>query len=370
VPPDFAVAAESAVVIDAATGSIVYEKNADTPVPPASLTKIAVMYVVLQEIAEGRYHPDDVVPLPPESWAVNAPERSSLMFLGPGQVVTLGELLTGLAVASGNDAAVALALFSSGTVEAYCQKMNSEMEKLGLRQTRFVDTSGYSARNTTTAREYAALARVYVERFPQALAEYHSRRAIVYPREKGIAQNSTNKALFLIPGCDGLKTGYIPEAGYNLALTVRRGDTRLIAVTLGGPGTATAVGNVYRFGDATAITEWFFATFATRPADTIAPIAVRVKKGVRRSVNLVPAYTAPLTVPAVNPGELPEDAAKRVTLRIEAPAVLEAPIRAADAVGYVQFVLDDVILAAVPLVTDRTVRETRNPLRRLQDWLF
>jgi D-alanyl-D-alanine carboxypeptidase (penicillin-binding protein 5/6) len=79
-PPDFPVAAESALVIDATTGSIVYEKNADIPVPPASLTKIAVMYVVLQELAAGRYHLDDIVPLPAESWAVNAPEGSSLMF--------------------------------------------------------------------------------------------------------------------------------------------------------------------------------------------------------------------------------------------------------------------------------------------------
>jgi D-alanyl-D-alanine carboxypeptidase (penicillin-binding protein 5/6) len=370
VPPGFNVAAESALVIDAATGSIVYEKNADIPVPPASLTKIAVMYVLLQEIAEGLYHLDDVVPLPPESWAINAPESSSLMFLGPGQVITVDEVLTGLAVASGNDAAVAMAMFSSGTVEAFCQKMNSEMEKLGLRQTRFVDTSGYSELNTTTAREYAALARTYVTRFPQALAEYHSRQTIIYPRENGIEQSNTNKGLSLIPGCDGLKTGYIPESGYNLALTVRRGDVRLISITLGGPGATTAMGNAYRFGDAGTITEWFFSRYTTRPAEDIAPIAVRVTRGVRRSVNLVPAYTAPLTVPVTRLGELPLDAAKRVTLRIEAPSVLQAPVHTADSVGSVQFVLDDVILAAIPLVTDRVVRETRNPLRRLQNWLF
>jgi D-alanyl-D-alanine carboxypeptidase (penicillin-binding protein 5/6) len=302
------------------------------------------------------------------------------MFLAEGQLVTVQELLMGLAVPSGNDAAVAIAMFSSGTVEAFCRKMNSEMEKLGLRQTRFVDTSGYSALNTTTAREYATLARAYVERFPYALAEYHSRQSIVYPQPKNlprgrsaqqsIGQTNTNRGLFLIPGCDGLKTGYIPESGYNLALTVRRGDARLIAVTLGGPGATTVAGNAYRFNDAEAITEWFFSRYATRDAEDIAPLAVRVTKGVQRSLYLVPAYTAPLTVPATRLGELPVDAAKRVTLRVEAPATLQAPVRAADSVGTVQFVLDDVVLAAIPLVADRGVGETRNPVRRLYNWLF
>ena len=102
VPAELNINAEAAMLIDAANGCILYEKNADTPIPPASMTKLAVMYVVEQEINTGRISYGDIVPLPPESWAVNQPPDSSLMFLAEGQTVSLHELLEGLSVSSGN----------------------------------------------------------------------------------------------------------------------------------------------------------------------------------------------------------------------------------------------------------------------------
>ena len=176
----------AAILIDAETGSILYEKNADRVIPPASMTKLVVMYVVFQEIATGAISLDDIVPLPPESWAVNAPPASSLMFLGEGQTVTLRELLLGLAVASGNDAAVAVAHYVSGSVDSFIERMNLEMKKLGLEKTHFVEPSGYSELNVTTPREFATFARQYILRYPEALRDYHSQLSISYPQEKNL----------------------------------------------------------------------------------------------------------------------------------------------------------------------------------------
>jgi D-alanyl-D-alanine carboxypeptidase (penicillin-binding protein 5/6) len=147
--PKLALYAKSAILVDTATGNILFEKNADAIIPPASMTKIALMYVVFQEIAAGNISLTDIVELPPESWWINAPPGSSLMFLEEGQIVTLEELLIGLSVASGNDAAIAVAYHVAGSVPEFCARMTQEMRKLGLQVTTFVEPSGYSEKNIT-----------------------------------------------------------------------------------------------------------------------------------------------------------------------------------------------------------------------------
>ena len=184
---DLQLDATSVILMEYETGRVLYEKNADEIIPPASMTKLVVMYVVFQEIATGRISLDDIVPLPPESWAINAPPMSSLMFLGEGQTVTLRELLLGLAVASGNDAAIAVAHYTCGSVESFVERMNSEMEALGLVHTRFVEPSGYSELNLTTPREFAAFAKTYIERYPESLTLFHSQPSISYPQEHNLA---------------------------------------------------------------------------------------------------------------------------------------------------------------------------------------
>ncbi|MDR3283639.1 MAG: D-alanyl-D-alanine carboxypeptidase [Treponema sp.] len=378
-PPDFDLAAESVMVIDAANGSVVYEKNADAVIPPASLTKIAVMYVIFQEIAAGKLSLDDIVPLPPESWAINAPAGSSLMFLGPDQIVTLREVLLGLAVSSGNDAAVAAACYSAGSADAFCARMNAEMETLGLSHTRFADTSGYSEFNATTAREFAALARRYIEAYPEALAEYHSQLSFAYPkahnypngRQQGstIVQNSRNPALAVIDGSDGLKTGYIDESGYNLALTVQRDGTRFISVTLGGPGRNAFEGGALRLRDAQTITDWAFNSFYTRPADAAASRAVAVVGGRSNSLCAVSAYEEALTVPAIIPGETAKQTAGRVTVTAEIPRTVKAPVSAGEQIGRLVFQAEGITLAEIPLIADRSVL-AGNPFKRFRDTLL
>jgi D-alanyl-D-alanine carboxypeptidase (penicillin-binding protein 5/6) len=389
VQPDLQIAAESAIVVDAANGSILYEKNADAVISPASLAKLVVMYVIFQEIAAGKMSLDDVVPLPNETWWRNTPDGSSLMFLDEGQTVTLHELLLGLAVSSGNDAAAAVALYSAGSQEAFCAKMNAEMAKLGLVYTLFDHPSGYSDQSTTTAREFAAFAKKYIEVYPAALEIYHSQRSFAYPTAQNypgrrppgdtIVQAAKNTALNVIEGSDGLKTGYIPEAGYNLALTVRRDGVRIISVTLGGPGRTTSEGNARRIQDAQIATDWAFASFFTRQfggfptEDSVfgqdVTLATSVLGGKTDSVRLVPVNAEALTVPAIIAGETAKQTAERVTATVEYPKALKAPVAAGTQVGALVYRVDDIVLQEVPLIADRTVTQG-NMLKRLLDSFF
>ena len=138
--PELDIWAKSAILIDVSNGNILYEKNADTVIPPASMTKLFAMYVVEEEVQAGRLSYDQIIPLPPESWACNMPPHSSLMFLGKDQRVTLEELLLGLSICSGNDAAYALAYTVCGSMEEFVEKMNEAALNLGLKNTHFVES--------------------------------------------------------------------------------------------------------------------------------------------------------------------------------------------------------------------------------------
>ena len=383
IPAELSINAESAILIDAANGCILYEKNADSPIPPASMTKLAVMFVVEQEINTGRISYSDIVPLPPESWAINQPPDSSLMFLAEGQKVTLHELLEGLAVCSGNDAAYAVAAYVSGSVDAFVERMNSEMEKLGLSSTHFIEPSGYSEKNITTARDFAAFSRIYIQRYPESLKKYHSLESFAYPQpwnlpdgfsslskpasvrrfypDKPIKQTNTNKTLGLIPGADGLKTGFIDESGYNLAYTVKRGDTRFISVTLMGPGHSSWEGNKYRVEDAETFTDFAFNTFTTVRSSAVEDIPVIAAGGNENSLFLTQLAPEPITVPHIGEFNIPSDGESGsiyLSKTISAPAYLDAPIKAGEQYGTVTYSLGNTVLASVPLVADRDIEES------------
>jgi D-alanyl-D-alanine carboxypeptidase (penicillin-binding protein 5/6) len=288
----------SAVLTDAATGTVLYAKNGDTPIPPASLTKLMTIHIALQEIEAGRASLDEIVELPNESWAANQPPRSSLMYLAPGQIVSLRELILGLAIPSGNDAAIAVALRFSPTVQDFVDRMNTEARRLGLTETRFVEPSGISEDNMTTAMEFAAFCGEYIRRHPDSLRDFHSVLEFAYPRAVNVApeyrrnvgtwlQRNHNTLLTSFEGVDGLKTGYIDEAGYNIALTAARLETRLIAVILGAP--ASWGGDRIRDADGEKLLSWGFNHYKTlRPPEPEIPPA-RIWKGAINWEEPVPA---------------------------------------------------------------------------------
>ena len=172
---------QAAILYDLETGQVLYEKNADAVIPPASLTKLMSLHLAYEAVAAGRLAKDQLIPIGSESSFKASPPHSSLMFLERGQRVTLLELMKGLALSSGNDAGVALARAVADSMAAFVDMMNSESLRLGLEKTRFVDSSGYSAKNRTTPREFAAFCRFYIERHPEALEELHSLDEFTFP---------------------------------------------------------------------------------------------------------------------------------------------------------------------------------------------
>jgi D-alanyl-D-alanine carboxypeptidase (penicillin-binding protein 5/6) len=284
----------AAVLMDATTGELLYAKNENYVIPPASLTKLMTIHIALSEIAAGRASLDDVVALPPESWASNQPRGSSLMFLNVGQTVTLRELILGLVIPSGNDAAVAVALHFAPSIEAFVERMNQEARNMGFIKTYFVEPSGISEFNVVTALEFAQFCREYVRLHPEALQDFHTVPVFAYPTADNVAeryrsrpgtivQYNHNPLLGTFEGTDGLKTGYIDESGYNLALTAQQGETRLISVTLG------ATSSRERNEDGVALFTWGFEHFHTlRPIpESLTPLPVW--KGKTDEVSVAPS---------------------------------------------------------------------------------
>ncbi|MDR0525302.1 MAG: D-alanyl-D-alanine carboxypeptidase [Spirochaetaceae bacterium] len=297
--PGPAITSQAAVLLDAATGTLLFDKNGDQIIPPASLAKLMTMHIALKEVAEGKAELNEVINLPRESWANNQPPRSSLMYLGAGHIVTLRELLLGLAIPSGNDAAVAVGLRFAASIDAFAERMNQEARDLGLRMTQFVEPSGVSEYNLTTAKEFAWFCREYITLHPETLREYHSVRDFEYPKAENLPprtrlntaiRHNSNSLLGTFDGADGLKTGYIDESGYNIALTAERNDTRFVAVILGGPNTRT------RDDDGRKLLDWGFEHFKTlRPAPAPVPPR-RVWKGKTDTVGAAGDEIMPFTV--------------------------------------------------------------------------
>ncbi len=217
---------KAAIIMNLSTGELLYEQNADTPIPPASLTKVLTMYMAFEAIQRGELHLDDQVSISSEADRTGG----SSMGVKVGTQVSVRDLLTGMAVASGNDACVALAEHLGG-VDRFVTAMNEKAQALGMNGTRFYNVNGLPHKQqTTTARDMLRLAVDYLQRFPQSL-DYHSIQRITLGDVTCI---NRNRLLGACEGVDGLKTGYVRASGYNLIATAKRGNVRLVAVILGG----------------------------------------------------------------------------------------------------------------------------------------
>lgn len=262
--------ADSFIVVDASTGTVVAEKNAQKQIPPASITKLFSIYTAMKIMREKGLNINTTLNPPRQAWAQNIPAGSSLMFLGKNQIVSIEELIKGMSVVSGNDAASALAIILCGSEKEFVKKMNEYKELLQLKNTFFADASGLSEKNITTAEDIAKFSIQYIREYPENLKRFHSQTMLTYPQEhnKLMPQNSftqaaTNTLLKKIKGCDGLKTGFIYESGFNISLTAKRGGSRFIAVILGGKGNTKKEGIKIREKDGKKLIEKAFTNFAT-----------------------------------------------------------------------------------------------------------
>ena len=219
-------AVKSALVTEFGSGRTLYSQDADRRIPPASLTKVMTMYVVFDLVASGQASFSDRVKVSRHADATGG----SSMGLRAGEVVTLDELMRGMAVASGNDACIAVAEHFGG-IPRFVELMNRKARALGMNGTTFQNPNGLPAPGQlTTARDLTTLAVSYLHRYPQAL-RYHSTTVI---NHNGAVHGNTNHLLNSCDGVDGIKTGYVDASGYNIIATAKRGDSRVIAVVLGG----------------------------------------------------------------------------------------------------------------------------------------
>ena len=219
-------AVKSALVTEYGTGKTLYSQDADRRIPPASLTKVMTMYVVFDLVASGQASFTDRVRISSRADATGG----SSMGLRAGEVVTLDDLMRGMAVASGNDACIAVAEHFGG-IPRFVELMNRKARALGMTGTTFKNPNGLPAPGQlTTARDLTKLAVSYLRHYPQAL-RYHSTTMI---NHNGAVHGNTNHLLSSCDGVDGIKTGYVDASGYNIIATAKRGNSRVIAVVLGG----------------------------------------------------------------------------------------------------------------------------------------
>jgi serine-type D-Ala-D-Ala carboxypeptidase (penicillin-binding protein 5/6) len=364
--------ARSAILIDEASGRVLYQKNPDQAMVPASLAKLMTLHIVYQKLADRTISRSDVVSLSTNAWADHQAPGSTLMNLGPGQIVTVQELMLGVAIASGNDAATALAEYTAGSTAAFVRMMNDEARFMGYDSMHFTDPAGVNEDNRVTAREFADFCRRYIELHPEALRELHSQREFDYPLAQNMPgvrrarletrkQYNGNWLVWDGIGVDGLKTGHLDDENFTAAITARRGGTRLIAVMLGVPGRGLTDGARHRTEDSMTLLSWGFRGFSTVDLDTPSLPAVRVWKGAAPAVEVRPADPVRLT--------LSQDEMDNLTFMALARTPLVAPVYKGQAVGDLVYAAGSEEVGRIPLLAAEDVPGA-GPLRWTWDSLL
>lgn len=322
---------KSHFLVDFTTDEVLSASSADVPLPPASLTKLMTAYVVFGALQEGRIRLDDRAKVSARAWRMGG----TRMFIEVNSEVGIEDLLRGLLVQSGNDAAVALAEHVSGSLDAFVGEMNAAAAKLGMRNSVFRNPHGLPARgHVTTARDLAVLAKAIIGEFPDFYSLY-AEREFSY---NGIAQNNRNALLWRDPSVDGMKTGYTSSAGYCLVTSASRDGMRLIAVVLGAPTART------RNDGAQKLLEYGFANYETVKLYTAGQEIdnARVWGGESEYAGL--GLTEDIYV------TIPRGGYSKLAATMDVLAELAAPLVRGTTVGEVKISFDGALVANSPLV--------------------
>ena len=330
------IAAKAWIVIDVNSGQTLAASNPDTKVEPASLTKIMTAYVVFNALEEKRLTLEQTVPVSEHAWRTGG----SRMFIEPRKPVTVDELNQGMIVQSGNDASVALAEAVGGSESAFAALMNQEAERLGMKNTHFMNSTGLpDPQHVTSTRDLATLSSHLITDHPDYF-HYYKQKSYTYNK---ITQPNRNRLLWADPSVDGMKTGHTDSAGYCLVSTAVRGDRRILVVVVGTDSEAT------RAEESLKLLNWSFQNFDTvKLIDKSQPgIDARVWEGTAENVKLGPPNPVSIAVPRGKAGDL-----KPVAQRTDP---LIAPLAKGQQVGTLQFTLDGKVLRTEPLVVQDAV---------------
>ncbi|MCR6106501.1 D-alanyl-D-alanine carboxypeptidase [Salipaludibacillus agaradhaerens] len=340
---EFAEEATSAILMERDTGTVLFDKNSHERLPPASMTKIMTMLLIMEAIDEGRLNWEDKVRTSERAASMGG----SQIFLEPGEEMTVKEMMKGIAIVSGNDASVAMAEHLAGSEKEFVRLMNDRAKELGLTNTLFANSNGLPADNHySSAYDLAIMGKALLQH--EKITEFTS----IY--EDYLREDTsdpfwlvnTNKLIKFYPGVDGLKTGYTEEAKYCLTASANKDGMRMISVVMGAP--ATKDRNRY-------ITEMFDYAYSQfelhnryQPEDILAE--AKIDKGASRSVQLVPATPVSLLI---KKGQSLDGLTEKVTVSDH----VRAPVKKGDQLGIITLHQDGKEVLSQPLVAKEDIKE-------------
>ncbi|SFA72779.1 D-Ala-D-Ala carboxypeptidase DacF. Serine peptidase. MEROPS family S11 [Lentibacillus halodurans] len=334
---------QSAILIERDTGKMLFDKNAQEKLPPASMTKVMTLLLIMEALDEGKIEKDETIRISERAASMGG----SQIFLEAGEEMSVVDLLKGVAIASGNDASVALAERIAGSEKAFVEQMNKKAESLGLENTKFQNSTGLPAENHySTAHDMAIMAKELLKY--ESVTEYTSiyEDYLRKDEENEFWLVNTNKLVKFYPGVDGLKTGYTNEAKYCLTATAEKNDMRVIAVVMGADTTKERNANI------TGMLDYAFNHFETKnlyeKGETITTL--ELLKAEEESVNVV---TSESVSTIYRKGE--ED--KDVTASANLTSDLELPINKGDQVGELIIKNNDEILSKTPIIVDHDIQK-------------
>ncbi|KZE74188.1 D-alanyl-D-alanine carboxypeptidase [Paenibacillus elgii] len=342
-PVELAPNAVSSVIIDADSGTVIHDKNKDARLPPASITKIMTMLLIMEALDQGKLKLDEKV----RTSEYAASMGGSQIFLEVGEEMTVRDMLKGIAMASGNDASVAMAEKIAGTEQAFVRMMNERAAQLGMKNTHFVNPNGLPAENHySSAYDIALMSKELLKH--EAITQYTGLYQDYLRKEspKPFWLVNTNKLVRFYSGADGLKTGYTSEAKFCLSATAKRDNLRVISVVMGEPDTKT------RNAEVTRMFDYAFSQYTNLPiyktGDSLGEL--RIGKG---EVPVVPlTATHPYSL-LLKKGEAADGIRHEVQLRTD----LKAPIAAGDSIGKIVVYKGDQLLTEFALESPVNVKK-------------
>ena len=325
------------VVADVSSGQVLANEKADERFEPASLTKLMTAYLVFQALKDKKLALEQTVPVSEKAWRAGG----SRMFIEPKRPVTVDELVRGMIVQSGNDACIALAEAIGGSEDVFAQMMNRETQRLGLKNSNFVNASGLpDAQHYSSARDMYLLAAALIRDFPEQYAAYYSMKEYRY---NNITQMNRNRLLWLDPTVDGVKTGFTEAAGYCLVASSKRGPRRLLSVLLG--STSESV----RAQESQKLLNWGFQFFdAVKLYDKGQTVkSIEVWKGTAGVVKA--GFRSDLYI------TVPKGQAENLKADLLAQQPLVAPVKEGQRIGVIRVTLNGKAVGEYPVLALETV---------------
>ncbi len=334
--------AKSAILIERDTGTILYDKNSNEKLPPASMTKIMTMLLIMEAIDTGKLKMDEKI----RTSEYAASMGGSQIFLEPGEEMTTEQMLRGIAIGSANDASVAVAERVAGSEEAFVEMMNNKVKELGLKNTQFRNTTGLPAEDHySTAHDMAIIAKELLkyDKITKFTGTYES--FLRENTDKKFWLVNTNRLVKFYPGVDGLKTGYTGEAKYCLTATAEKNNMRVIAVVFGAPTSKS------RNAQVTKMLDYAFSQYETHPMyeRNVSIEKARISKGDKKKIEAV--TSEPISI-LTKKGESVENVQQEIILKKD----LKAPLNKGDKIGQLRLTLEGKTIVESPLVASVDVK--------------